>query len=125
MGMNFLVIDDNKSMSEALSKLLKLAGHECITSADGRNGLTLIQQQKFDAVILDLAMPRFSGLNIIEALEKDGKIKEQKIIVLTATSPSDELMNDLKGRGVYMVLNKPVEMDVILGIIKKMDTDKS
>ena len=123
--MKFLIVDDNKAITEPLSELLKMEGHECVTSTDGRNGLTLIQQQKFDAVILDLAMSRFSGLNIIEALEKDGKIKEQKIIVLTASSPSDELMNDMKSRGVYMILNKPVDMDVLLGIIKKMDGNKS
>jgi len=116
--MKFLIIDDNKSITGMLSQLLELEGYETVVSNDGRNGLTLIEEQKFDGVLLDLSMPGFSGLDVIDALETSGKINEQKIIVLTASTPSNDLMNDLKKRGVYLVLNKPVDADLLLKTLK-------
>ncbi|MCZ6581866.1 MAG: response regulator [Thaumarchaeota archaeon] len=116
--MKFLIIDDNKSIAGMLSQLLELEGYETVVSNDGRNGLTMITEQKFDGVLLDLSMPGFTGLDIIDALEKSGKINEQKIIVLTASTPTDDLMNDLKKRGVHSVLNKPVDVDLLLEILK-------
>ncbi len=116
--MKFLIIDDNKSIAGMLSQLLELEGYETVVSNDGRNGLKMIKEQKFVGVLLDLSMPGFTGLDIIDALEKSGKIKEQKIIVLTASTPTDDLMNDLKKRGVHIVLNKPVDVDLLLKILK-------
>lgn len=116
--MKFLIIDDTKNITVMLSKMLKMEGYECVTSNDGRTGLSLIEREKFDAVLLDLAMPEFSGLDVIDALGKSGKIKEQKIIVLTASSPPDDTLSDLKARGVYTVLKKPIDLDVLLDILK-------
>ena len=89
--MKILVIDDNKNISDMLETLLTMEGHDCVSCNDGRKGLGLVNDGNFDLVLLDLAMPEFSGHDVIEALEKSGKLKEQKVIVLTASS----LVNDI------------------------------
>ena len=116
--MKILIVDDNERMTTMISKMLSIDGHECIISKNGRNGLSLLENQKFDATILDLAMPEFSGYDIIDALEKNGKIKDQKIIVLTASVTADEQLEQMKKQGVHSILKKPVDPDVLLEVLK-------
>jgi len=101
-----------------LSEILSLEGHECIVSNNGRNGLVLLESQKFDVTLLDLSMPEFSGYDVIDALEKNEELKYKKIIVLTASSISNDESRELKNRGVHAVLKKPVDPLVLLATIK-------
>ena len=96
-----------------LSGFLKLKNHDCVTATDGRNGLELLRQTEFDATILDIAMPEFSGYDVIESLANGGIIK-QKIIVLTAVPLSSDQMSYLLKKGVKMILKKPVEPDILM-----------
>ncbi len=112
--MKILLIDDNDSITEMLSKYLRIKGHECIVSNDGRNGLTLIEQEKFHAVLLDLAMPDFTGIEVIEHLHKSGKMKNNKIILFTASSITDEQIQDLIKKGAHSCIKKPVRLEVLL-----------
>jgi DNA-binding response OmpR family regulator len=58
-----LLIDDNESITEMMAKYVAGKGHDCTVANDGRNGLTLIEQEKFDIILLDLAMPEFTGVD--------------------------------------------------------------
>ena len=109
-----LIIDDNKSISTMFAKMLELEGYRCIVANDGRNGLSLLETEDFKAVFLDIAMPEFSGVDIINALEKSGKLKKHKIIILTASSISDEELEKLKTMGIFSILKKPIDSDLIL-----------
>ena len=120
--LKILVIDDNRNILDVLKQVLEIEGHECIVASSGRNGLTMMRQQKFDAVFLDLAMPEFSGMDIIDSLEKSGEIKEQKIIVLSASARLDEVEDDLIKKGVRMLLRKPVGIDEIKHVLKNLST---
>ena len=112
--MKILIIDDMKGITEMLSAYLELKGHECIQSNDGRNGLQLLENEVFDIVTLDIAMPEFSGYDVLDALSKDGKSENQNIIVLTAVPLSNEEENQLKQKGVKVVLRKPVSLRILL-----------
>ena len=116
--MKILVIDDNENLSTMFSRLMEAEGHECIVSNDGINGLTLIEQEKFDAIILDLNMPDFTGFDVIDALEKKGNLKKHKIVVLTATDLSLEKMEELKKRGIHACLKKPAKMDLLCEVLE-------
>ncbi|MDE1770561.1 MAG: response regulator [Thaumarchaeota archaeon] len=115
--MKLLLIDDNQSITEMMSKYLTGKGHECTVSNDGRNGLTLIEHEKFDIILLDLAMPDFTGVEVIEHLYKDGKINNQKIVLFTASSVTDEEIQRLIKMGAYSCLKKPVKLEVLLKTI--------
>src|SRR3989338_551280 len=102
--MKILIIDDNKDITKMFSKYMTIKGHLCSVVNDGRSGLDLIENKTFDAIILDLAMPEFSGSDIIDALYKSGKIKNQNIVTLTASSISDEDESNMKSKGVSLCL---------------------
>lgn len=116
--MKILLIDDNVEIDKMLQKYLQTKGEECIATTDGRNGLALMRQQRFDIVLLDLAMPDFTGFDVVNELSKSDEIKHQKIIVLTAASISQDQVDRLLKAGVKSVLRKPVSPDVLMGSIK-------
>lgn len=116
--MKVLLIEDNENISGMMEQYLTLKGYQCVVTRNGRDGLKEILDKKYDVVLLDLAMPEFSGYEIIESLEKKQKLKEQKIIVLTAFSLTEKDMNDLVQRGIRMCLKKPVQLSELLKVIR-------
>ena len=116
--MKVLLIEDNANISDMMSQFLTLKGYDCTIANNGKDGLTQILDKKYDIVLLDLAMPEFSGYDIIDSLEKKGKLKEQKIIVLTAFSITEKDMKDLIHRGIRVCLKKPVQLSELLKVIQ-------
>lgn len=115
--MKILLIDDNQDITTMMHKYLTIKGHDCTVANDGRNGLALIEQQKFDVVLLDLAMPEFTGIDVIEDLYSSGKIKGQKIILFTASSVKDDDIKNLIKKGAYSCLKKPVKLEALMKTI--------
>lgn len=113
----YLIIEDNESIAKMLSEILSIEGHDTVVSHDGRNALSIIDSQKFDAILLDISMPQFSGFDVIDKLESTGKLKENKIVILTASSNIEKDIESLKERGVFSVLKKPVDSDILLGVL--------
>ena len=123
--MKILIIDDNEDITKMFAKYMTIKGHSCSVVNDGRSGLDLIENKTFDVVILDLAMPEFSGSDVIDALCKSGKIKNQNIVTLTASIISDEEESTLKSKGVHSCLKKPIDPDVLLGHIQQFENKKT
>lgn len=111
--MKILLVDDNKSITKVISQYLTVQGHQCSISNDGKNGLNLIQSEKFDVIVLDLAMPGFTGFDMLDSLEAKGLLKSLKIIILTAAELSENQIESMIKRGVKKVLKKPIPLDVL------------
>lgn len=118
--MKILLIDDNKDVAEMLAKYLRLSGHDCSVSNDGRNGLNMIMNTKFDAVLLDLAMPEFSGKDVVDNLAEKNKIKDQPIILFTASSITNEEITELINKGAHSCLRKPIDPDVLIDYLNEL-----
>ena len=80
----------------------------------------MIKKGSFDVVLLDLAMPDFTGYDIIDELEKEKILKDQKIIILTATSLSDDAIRKLKKRGIHSVQNKPMNISTLVEVMSNL-----
>ena len=118
--MKILIVDDDVEITKAVRDVVKMAGHDFQSSNDPREGLKLIREQDQDMVILDLSMPEFSGIDIVKDLAKDGKIKEKKIVVMTASAVHEDELKNLVDLGVHSVLRKPVDIDVMLDKIDEI-----
>jgi len=116
-ALKILLIDDNETITEMMSKYLTAKGHHCAIANDGRTGLTLINEKKFDVILLDLAMPDFTGVDVIDNLHQSGKIKDNKVILFTASSISDGEIEVLIKKGAHSCLKKPVKLSVLLQVI--------
>ncbi len=115
--MKVLLVDDNESITKMMSKFLTRKGHDVTTSNDGRNALTLIGNQQFDKILLDLSMPEFTGRDLIDVLEKDGRLQKNNIILFTASAASDDELNKLMEKGIKGCLRKPVDLDLLLSVV--------
>ncbi len=121
--MNILGIDDNADLLQLSEIALSSDGHEYTGVDGGRDGLEEIRNGNYDLVLLDLSMPEFSGLDVIDALEKDGLMKKQKIVLFTASPPTDEEIKSLLARGLHSIMKKPLDVDVLLEHVEKINAE--
>jgi len=119
--MKIHIVDDNVDITTMMSKYFAIRGHSCSVSNSGHNGLNMIIANPYDVVLLDLAMPEFSGMDIVEELYRIGKIQKLNVVAFTASSVSPEREEHLKKRGVKAVLKKPIDPDVLLEHLQQFD----
>ena len=117
--MKVLLIDDNEEITELFETTLTAKGYSVKVSNDGREGLELIKKKESDLILLDLAMPNFSGQDLIKELLKDGPIDDYNIYLFTASAVSDKEIGDLIKMGVTGCLRKPVRLNEILYMLQK------
>lgn len=114
---NILIIDDNQSITKLLSRFLNMKDVKHTIASTGQNGLSLIKQGNFDVVLLDLNMPSFSGYDVIDSLEKEGKLKDENIFVFTATNIEKSEEENLLKRGIMGCVKKPIRVNELLKLI--------
>ena len=120
--MKILGIDDNEDLLELCETFLNSVGHEYTGINNGKEGLQTIKDEKFDAVLLDLSMPEFSGMDVIDALVKEGIMNKQKVVIFTATSPTKKEIELFLEKGAHSVLKKPVDPDNLAKFISKLES---
>lgn len=112
--MRILVVDDNENITKLLERFLKLKEHECVSTNDAKEALSIVDKDKFDAIVLDLAMPDFTGIDFLQALKENGKIRQHKIIILTASNVSSDEEKNILQMGASALLRKPMKLDSLM-----------
>lgn len=118
--MKLLVIDDSHDIIDLFIKVLTTIGHEVMATDNGKDGLDLLTRQKFDAVFLDIAMPNFSGLDVIENLLKNKKLEANPVVLFTASSITDIEVNDLLSKGVHSCIRKPIGIETLFEKLEEL-----
>ena len=85
-----LVIEDNAAEQLSITALLEHDDIEIATAGTGAEGLDLLNEQRFDCVVLDLRLPDMSGFEVLEALRGDGSLSDLPVIVFTGRELSAE-----------------------------------
>jgi DNA-binding response OmpR family regulator len=114
-----LVVDDNKFLSNAICSALKRAGLETAEAPDGRVGLKLHSEGKFDLIITDIIMPEIDGVELISALRK--KDPSLSIIAMSGGGlmrPHDYLQIAIS-LGVESVLCKPFTLCDLIALVTR------
>lgn len=126
MKNKILVIEDEVKIARFIQLELKYEGYEVELVNDGRSGLEMAQEGQYDLILLDLMLPRMSGIEICRRLRQGGK--DIPIIMLTAKDDvSDKVMGLDMGADDYMT--KPFAIEELLARIRvalkrKEKTDK-
>jgi CheY-like chemotaxis protein len=102
MVKKILVVDDEMDILESVDMLLSKSGYDVKTVESGKKAIEFLKKDNFDLVLLDILMPKMSGIQTLEQIRADPKIKNQKVAFLTVVSPS------ANGKGIIDQL-KPVE----------------
>ncbi len=122
--MKILAIDDNEDLLNLCETVLTSDGHKFTGISNGRDGLKAIRDEKFDAVLLDLSMPDFSGVDVIDALVKEGIMNKQKVAIFTATAPTKKEIDLYLEKGVHSVLKQPVDADFLSEFFCKLEAER-
>lgn len=106
--MRILVVEDEKKLAGFIRKALREDGHAVDLSHDGQEGGELAQTQNYDAVILDLMLPRRGGLDVLRDLRVQGK--QTPVLILTARDTVGDRVQGLDA-GADDYLTKPFALD--------------
>jgi len=90
----------------------------CQVTNTGHEGLDRIRAENFDLILLDLAMPDFSGFDVIKSLKQDGLLESKNIVIFTASSNQD-LLYEVRNSGVKEIFKKPFSLDQLIALIEK------
>jgi DNA-binding response OmpR family regulator len=113
--MQVLVVEDDSRMAALLKRGLEAEGHQVIVAADGREGFELAAAGEFDVIVLDVMLPRASGLQV--ARELRAADNRTPILMLTAKdTPQDAVLGLDTGADDY--LTKPFAFDEFLARVR-------
>src|SRR5690242_15056263 len=109
--MEILVVDDDVAVREALDRALRGNGFRAALAADGLDALSRLAGRSYDAVILDLGMPRLDGMSVCRSLRAAGN--DVPILMLTAREAVGDRVTGLEaGADDYLV--KPFALEELL-----------
>ena len=115
-----LICDDEPSLRELIR--ISLDGpYQIVEADDGEESLEIARRLRPDVVILDMMMPRRSGLEVLTALRKEKELSNTRIIVLTAQPAARE---DAMREGADVVMVKPFEPEEITAAVEEVLADR-
>jgi CheY-like chemotaxis protein len=84
--MKILLVEDSRFLRRAGERALEKAGYEVLTAADGEEALKIAQDAIPDLILLDMMLPKLSGLEVLRALKQGATTKHIPVIILTGLS---------------------------------------
>lgn len=103
-----LVIDDEAVIGDVLRYAFRANGHQTVFADDGDAGLEVAREQRPDAIVLDLIMPRRNGYDVLDDLRHDAAMQDVPVLILTAVTLSRDL-NRCLAFGADRVMTKPFD----------------
>lgn len=119
--MKILCVEDDVDIATLLDNVLSANGHIVTACHSGADALSLIQNQDFNLIFLDLEMPEISGRDVINSLSKDDLLSHNNIVILTANELDEQERSKLEQQGIREILQKPMSLDGIMGVVKKFE----
>jgi len=117
-----LIVDDDPDIVTILRDRLESQGYETCLASDGLQGLERIERDQPDLILLDLEMPRLSGLELLKRLSQarpSGRDSDAPVIVMTAHGTITKAVEAMK-EGAYDFLAKPIEVDHLSVVLRKV-----
>lgn len=115
--MRVLVVEDESSLSDQLASALAEAGYAVDCAADGERADFLGQTERYDAVVLDLGLPRVDGLTVLRRWREAGLA--MPVVVLTARGSWHEKVQGIDS-GADDYLSKPFRMEELLARLRAL-----
>lgn len=115
--MRILLAEDERSLSRAIVALLKHSNYSVDAVYDGEEALCYLESGNYDAVVLDIMMPKMDGLSVLQALRQSGNTVP--VLLLTAKSEVEDKVLGLDS-GANDYLTKPFSTPELLARIRAM-----
>jgi len=110
-----LIVDDEQSMRELLSIMLRKEGYEVVTADNGEKALKAVQNDIFDLVVTDLKMPLMDGMTLLKAVKE---ASPDTIVIIVTAFGTTEGAEKARSLGAYDYIGKPFNNDEIKLVIQ-------
>jgi len=107
--MRILVVDDEDQILQLVTSMLELEGHEIETASHGVEALLKVEENRPDAILLDIVLPRMDGATVAQKLREDPATADIPIVFLTGLVDSDEVQRRGPIIGGQYFLAKPFD----------------
>lgn len=115
-----LIVDDEDDILESIKMLLEVMGYKAEITDDGNKAIRMLKKEKFDLVLLDILMPKISGIEVLKKIRADPQIKNQKVVFLTVVGLSQAGQSVVKKLHPADYIEKPIDNQVFKQKIKKI-----
>jgi len=114
--MNVLIIDDEEVLQDVLTSLLRREGYTTFSARTGEEGLTILDNEEVDLVLLDLMLPGMSGQDVLRTIRQ--KDPHQVVVVITAYSSVEGAIDAMR-QGAFHYIPKPFKNEEVLLTVRK------
>lgn len=118
MNKQVLVVDDTKNIRTLLARCLELEGYEVTAAANGREGLALMLERRYDLIFLDIKLPELSGTEVLRRMRSAGI--QTPVVVITAY-PTVKNAVECTRLGVASYLQKPFTAERLLNTLRELE----
>jgi len=101
--MKILLIEDSKFQRIASGRALVKAGYDVIQAGDGDEGLRIARENIPDLILLDMMLPKLSGLDVLRALKTDVRVRHIPVIVLSGLGQANEAKLLKEGAAAFLL----------------------
>lgn len=116
-----LLVDDDKSLLDILGTLLELEGHSVVKVSSAHAGLLKMREAEFDLVLVDLKMPRTTGLDMLRVIREERP--ETKVVIMTAYATVNSTVEAMR-LGVFDYLPKPFKLADLRTILRRAQRER-
>lgn len=114
-----LVVDDEVSLAKIMRKQLEVSGFEVLVASDGEEALVKARELHPDLMVLDMMLPKLSGLEVCATMKQDAELRRIPILMVTARAKREDCQTALK-QGADAYLAKPFELEDFVENIKRL-----
>lgn len=118
MNSKILIVDDDPDIVMMLEDRLQASGYETVVATEGQQALDQIVHEPPQLILLDLTLPKVSGLDVLKRLSQMKPSDNIPVIVMTAHASIEAAVEAMK-EGAYDFLTKPLDADHLLIVIRK------
>lgn len=113
MSLTVLVVEDTQLLRRMYSDKLTEDGYQVLQAADGLEALSVLRSATPDLVLLDLIMPNMGGLDVLQVVKKDPRLRAIPVLILTNRGEDADMEEAMSlGAADYMVKNETRPIDI-------------
>jgi two-component system response regulator HydG len=121
-SLNILVVDDDRRITRTLADILNVSGYQTMEACSGPDALEKVRTLKFDCVISDIKMPEMDGVELHRRLRE---VQPGLPVMLMTAYAADILTRQGLDEGVVGVLDKPLDINHLLGFLGSLSKKRS